>query len=173
MHAVGFGTGSEREVAHERMHHFFQLVDQGLKDFLKETPLLLAGVHEEVAAYRKVARHHNLLETEIQGNIDFLSPAEIAERASAAALEHYRRAGETVLEKYKEMTDRKRTLGTSRSVRNAALAGRVHQLCIAEEAEDDQGNGVIAETLRHGGEVFMLPRERMPKDVPMAAILRF
>ena len=186
MHGVQFGTSSDRETASEHLHHFFQAVDRGLKGFLKETPLLLAGVHEEVAAYRRAGRNNHLLEPEIHGNIDFLSPSQIADRASAAALAHYRRAGEAVLEKYREMPDRKRTRGTVRAARNAAIVGRVHQLCVAEATEvqgslkrqggfekEDLVNAVIVETLRHGGEVFMLPSDCMAEDAPLAAILRF
>ena len=186
MHAAPFGTTTERESAGDHLLHYFQLVDRGLKGFLKETPLLLAGVHEEVAAYRRASHNHHLLKTEIHGNIDFLTPAEIAERAAAAALAHYHQTGEAVLEKYREMPKRKLTRGTVRPALIAALAGRVHQLCVAEGAvvrgslkrhggfeKEDLVNAAIVETLRHGGEVFMLPPSSMPEDTPVAAILRF
>jgi hypothetical protein len=186
MRAVQFGTSSDREAADEHLHHFFQLVDRGLKSLFRETPVLLAGVHEEVAAYRKVARNCHLLGPEIHGNIDFLSPAEIADRASLAALAHYRRSAQVVLEKYKEMPERHRTLSTEREALDAAIAGRVYQLCVVEATgnhrslpgdgggtDEDMINATIVETLRHGGEVFMLPAVSMPEGLPLAAILRF
>lgn len=183
MRAVQFGTSSDRETSGEHLHHFFQLVDRNLKGFLNEKPLLLAGVHEEVAAYRKSAQNHHILGPEIHGNIDFLSPAEIAERASAAALAHYHQQGGAVLAKFQEMPDRLRTLSTVQASLDAALAGRVHQLCVTEGAavfgsvneadHEDLVNATIVETLRHGGEVFMLPEAVMPEGIPVAAILRF
>jgi hypothetical protein len=186
MHAVQFGTSSDREDAKEHLFHFFQLVDRGLKEFLKENPLLLAGVHEEVATYRRASHNPHLLELEIHGNVDFLTPAEIAARASKAAVEHYYRTGETVLEKYREMPNRKHACEGVQQVLSAALEGRVHQLCAAEATvvhgslkkhggfeNEDLVNAAIVETLRHGGEVFMLPASSMPEGVPLAAILRF
>ena len=69
---------------------------------------------------------------------------------------------------------------------SAATAGRVHQLCVAEGAkyegsfkgehgveQEDFINAAITETLRAGGEVFMLPATAMPAKAQMAAILRF
>lgn len=182
LHAVPFGTSPDREAAGARLHHFFQMVDRGLKDL----PVLLAGVHEEVAAYRRAAHSRHLWETEIHGNIDFLTPAEIAEHASTAARAHYRCKGQSVLASYQEMPDRKRTCGTVRTVLSAAMDGRVHQLCAAEDTgfkgpltgqggmeQEDLVNAAIVETLRHGGEVFMLPPDDMPEGAPLAAILRF
>ena len=135
MRAAHFGTSTQRESAPELLHHFFLMVDQGLKEWLRDTPLLLAGVHEEVAAYRRASRHNHLLDSDIQGNIDFLSEAEIAERATEGALTHYRKLGEAVLVKYREMADRRRAKSTARIVLSAAMAGRVHQLCAAEATE--------------------------------------
>ena len=183
MRAVQFGTSSERESAGEHLHHFFQLVDRGLTGLLHETPLLLAGVHEEVAAYRRAAQSTHILGPEIHGNIDFLTAAEIAERASAAALAHYYQLGGAVLEKFQEMPDRLRTLSTVPDALDAAVAGRVHQLCVVEghlvsgsvngAGQEDLVNATIVETLRHGGEIFMLPSAIMPEGISVAAILRF
>ena len=42
--AVVFGTGSEREKAHERLQEFFRRVDQGLSKAIGGQPLVLSGV---------------------------------------------------------------------------------------------------------------------------------
>jgi len=186
MTSVRFGTASDREAASEYLLHFFQIVHRGLKPWLQGTPLLLAGVHEEVAAFRGVAGDDPILHAEIAGNIDYLSLAEIAELARGAAVAHYHWLGQAVLAKFREMPNRRRTRSTLRAVLNAAAAGRVHQLCAAEAAEvrgsmkshggfedEDLVNAAIVDTLRHGGEVFMLPATTMPKAAPLAAILRF
>ena len=49
-----FGTGSERDLVHERLHDYLQLVDRKLTGSLKGASLVLAGVAEEMAAYRSV-----------------------------------------------------------------------------------------------------------------------
>jgi len=186
MTSVRFGTLSDREAAREYLQHYFEVVNRGLKQWLPGTPLLLAGVHEEVATFRRVARNEGLLHPEIQGNIEFLSITDMAERAREAAVAHYRWLGEAVLAKFREMPDRRRTRSTARAVLNAASAGRVHQLCVAEGADvrgslksqggfenEDLVNAAVVETLRNGGEVFMLPEATMAEAAPLAAILRF
>jgi len=189
MRAVHFGTLSDREAAGEYLYHFLGLVDRGLKETLAGAPLLLAGVHEEVAAYRRAAKYANILESEIHGNIEFLAVEQIAQHAADAAREHYRRAGQRVLAEYREMPDRNRAMDDLQDVLRAAAAGRVHRLCLREgfeihgrmvpeldsahAATEDLVNAAVVETLRHGGEVFMLPKDQMPANHPLAAILRY
>jgi len=189
MRAVHFGTLSDREAAGEYLYHFFGIVDQGLKETLAGGPLLLAGVHEEVAAYRRAAKYPHILESEIHGNIEFLPVEEIAQHAVDAAREHYRRAGRRVLAEYREMADRSRAMDDLNDVLRAAAAGRVHRLCAREGIEihgcmvpeldsahavtEDLLNAAVVETLRHGGEVFMLPKDQIPASHPAAAILRY
>jgi len=189
MRGVHFGTMSDREAAGEYLGHFFGIVDQGLKETLAGGPLLLAGVHEEIAAYRRAAKYPHILESEIHGNIEFLAAEEIARHAADAAREHYRRAGQRVLAEYREMPGRSRTRDDPYDVLQAAAAGRVHRLCVREGIEihgrmlpeldsahavtEDLVNAAVVETLHHGGDVFMLPKDHLPASHPAAAILRY
>lgn len=187
MGGVHFGTLSDREAKGEYLHHYFLLIDRGLK--LGAAPLLLAGVHEEVAAYRRYAKHGRILDSEIVGTVEFLTLSEIAERASGAAVADHTERGQAVLAAYREMTDRRRTLGDVREVLRAAILGRVHQLCVRAQTEfvspmeaevdfvhaagEDLINAAVVETLKAGGEVFVLPQIAMPATAPVAAILRY
>jgi len=186
MKRLRFGTDSDREAGGDYLHDFFVQVDRGLHEKLGTWPLLLAGVHEEIAAYRKAAKAGHVLSLEIQGNVDFLTPAEIAGRAAQAALEHYHRLGEKVLEEWRELGDRTRALDDVRAALRAAVRGRVHRLCvrantevIAPPLDAPHGEGenlidaAVAETLRRGGDVFVLPEDRMPASIPVTAILRY
>ena len=179
MRGVHVGTLSDREARPEYLHHFFELVDRGLKPVLDGKPLLLMGVHEEVAAYRRAAKHAHILTPDCLGNTDFLSPSDIAARAAAACRAHYDLLAERVLAEYLEMPDRSRTLADAGAVARAAREGRVHRLCVRSGTEiagpggQDLVNAAVAETLRAGGEVFMLPQDRVPATHPLAAILRY
>jgi hypothetical protein len=181
---VIFGTTSDHEDRREYEHHFYLAVDRGLKDTVKDTPLLLAGLHEEALEFRRAARHCKLLEAIVEGNPEYMKAPELAPRAAEAAVGHYHALGEAVMAKYREMPDRARTLAGVREVWKAAAAGRVHQLCAAEATEfpgdihnphshEDLINAAIVETLRNGGDVFLLPKDRLPADSPVTAILRF
>lgn len=95
-HAIQFGTSSAKEAADEYRQQYFRIVDRGLRPLLGNMPLLLAGVHEDVTAYRRLATNTCILETEIGGNIDFLSPQRNREpryRGRAGPLPTLRGAG--------------------------------------------------------------------------------
>ncbi len=176
--AVQFGTSSDKESNLEYLHNYFRIVDRGLMGLVGQTPILLAGVHEDVAAYRRAAPKAMLLDSAIGGNIDFLTPAEIGVMAAQAALTHYRRMGSSVLAKQREMRHRERALSEVPAILEAAEAGRVHQLCAVDTFEPDTSgedpvNEAIVATLRGEGEVYMLPAPLMMRGQPLAAILRY
>ena len=179
MRGVRVGTLSDREKFPEYLHHFFEIVDRGLKPTLDGKPLLLMGVHEEVVAYRRTAKHAHILTTDCLGSIDFLTLPDIAARAAEACRKQYQLVAERVLAEYLEMPDRSRTLADVPAVVRAAGEGRVHRLCVRTGTEfagpdgEDLVNAAVVETLRAGGEVFMLPQDKMPAAHPLAAILRY
>ena len=178
MHGVHVGTLSDREAFPEYLHHFFGIVDRGLKATLSGKPLLLMGVHQEVAAYRRSSKHAHILMPDVLGNIDFLSTQDVAARAAGACRAHYQLLAERVFAEYLEMPDRVRTLAHVPAVLRAASEGRVHRLCVRAGTElagpgEDLVNAAIAETLRAGGEVFVVPQEKMQATHPLAAILRY
>jgi hypothetical protein len=179
MRGVRVGTLSDREKFPEYLHHFFEIVDRGLKPALDGKPLLLMGVHEEVVAYRRTAKHAHILTTDCLGSIDFLTLPDIATRARKACRAHHQLIAERVLADYQEMPDRGRTLADVPAIVRAASEGRVHRLCVRTGTEvpgpdgEELINAAVVETLRAGGEVFMLPKNKMPPALPLAAILRY
>jgi hypothetical protein len=179
MKGVRVGTLSDREAFPEYLHHFFEIVDRGLKPVLDGKPLLLMGVHEEVAAYRRAAKYAHILTPDCPGNTEFLTVSNIAVCAADACRKHYQLLAERVLAELGEMSDRSRTLADVPAVVRAAGEGRVHRLCVRAGSEiagpggEDLVNAAVVETLRHGGEVFMLPQDKMPAVQPLAAILRY
>ena len=189
MRGVRFGTSGDRESARDAMGHFCALIDQGLRPVLKDRPLLLMGVKEEIAAFRRVSHCHSLLHTEVDGNVELFTPAHIAGLAQKAALAEYQRLGEQVLAEFRELRDRTRVSHDPREVLKAAAEGRVHKLCVRAGAEvlepldatldrahlptEDLINAAAAETLSHGGEVYLLPLGKMAIKESVCAILRY
>ena len=179
MRGVHVGTLSDREAFPEYLHHFFEIVDRELKRTLDGKPLLLIGVHEEIAAYRRVAKYPHIFTTDCLGNAEFLTLPDIAARAGEASRKEYQLVAERILAEHLEMSDRRRTLADVPTVLLAAAAGRVHRLCvrigteIAGPGGEDQINAAVVETIRNGGEVFMLPQDKMLAAHPLAAILRY
>jgi len=185
--AVHFGKETEREHGGEYLHHFFAKVDRNLSPVLNGRPLILAGVHEEVAAYRRAARYPTIFTSEIHGNTALLSLDEVESCVMMAVKQEHHRAGEKVLRSIREINNRGRQRTGVRDVCEAAAQGRVHQLCVAEGAEElghvpgskrswtpeDLVNAAAVFTLRAGGGVFMLPSEWMKEIGPVGAILRY
>ena len=187
MGAVRFGTSAERDAEGEHLRRFFVEVDRRLKPALEGKLLLLMGVHEEIQAYRKATHYPHILDPEIQGNCDYLTLPDIAHRAAEAALAHHRGLEELALRQFEETNDPAVKLTDVQQVLQAAALGRVHRLCVRESAahfgslpaevqhvalgEEDLVNAAVVQTLRKGGEVFLLPAGRMPRM--MAALLRY
>ncbi|MEI9812095.1 MAG: hypothetical protein WDO18_05205 [Acidobacteriota bacterium] len=186
---IRFGTSGERESVRTQVERLSAQLDRGLRQLLGERPLLLMGVREEIAAYRRVAHYDYLLDTEVRGNVETLTLAQIAHHAKQAAEDEYRRLGEAVLAQFREMRDRARTSKDARDVLRAAAEGRVHQVCLRAGTElsgvmdteldcaklhhEDLLNAIAAETLKRGGEVYVLPQQSMDVTEPVCAILRY
>ena len=187
MRRVRFGTSTDREAGGEYLHHFFALIDKGLKETLNGLPLLLVGVHEELAEYRRGAKHARIFECEWHANPQLCSLREVQAHARDAALDEYHRAGQQALASLDGVPPK--ILGEPARALAAAAEGRVRCLFVAQGARvpaspaqaDAQGlypgedllNAAVVETLRTGGEVFTIPGETLPGMVPIAAMLRY
>jgi len=184
--AVVFGTGSEREKAHERLHEFFRLVDRGLSKALGAQPLLLSGVGYEVAIYRRAAVYPSLMEGFLEGDLHSLSLREIASLARKLASLQAQQKAENQLHQLREMSRTERTSSDIHIVLKAAEEGRVAKLILGEDAEfgvapeglesDSQEtlvNAVAVLSIHHGAEVFMLPAAAMGPLGPLAAMFRY
>jgi hypothetical protein len=189
MRGVRFGTGSDYESKAEYLAHYFLRIDGGLRKELKNAPLLLAGVTEEVAAFRRVARYPNLLDAALPADGGLLNLAKLALDVQAAARDHTRRQAQSALLDYQETLLRHKTLHNSNQILSAAAAGRVHCIIAAEDLVieaapkvrsrphllpgEDLINAAAVETIRHAGEVYLLPSAEMGEAAPLAAILRY
>ena len=184
MHAMSFGTASDREKGGANLLHFFTLVDQGLKATVAGKPVLLLGVHEEIQAYRRAAKLGHLLEAGVDGGPEFLTTAQVAAYAREAARAEYQRTADAALAEFRELKERFRSLKDARAILRAAAQGRVHRLCVRKETQfpaaldadltnQDLINAAAVETIRTNGEVFEVGQDRMAETEPLAAILRY
>ncbi len=185
---VHFGTGGERQSAGTRVERLCAELDRGLRSLLNQKPVLLMGVREEIAAFRRVSAYDWLMDSEVDGNWDALGCAQIGQHALRASLAEYRRVGEAVIAEAREMRDRKRASFDVREILHAAMEGRVHQLCVRADTEsmgllpgpinrtkirENLLNASVVETLKKGGEIYVLPQDAMSQADPICAILRY
>jgi Bacterial archaeo-eukaryotic release factor family 3 len=186
-----FGTSSERDLVHERLHHYLQMVDRELTGFLKGAPLVLVGIAQELAAYRSVSEYPRVLSAK-PTSPSHLTWAELGERVQEAVLEAQRRAAERVLGEFRETARRDHVTSGIREVLEAAREGRVHKLLLEKDAEhegllgpsfpvdsahlegeQDLINAAAVETICGHGEVYMLDQGKIGGSSPIAAVLRY
>ena len=185
-----FGTSSERDLVHERLHHYLQIVDRELTGFLKGAPLVLVGIAQELAAYRSVSEYPRVLSAK-PTSPSHLTWAELGERGQEAVLEARRGEAEIVLGELRETARRDHVTSGIREVLEAAREGRVHKLLVEKnaehegllgpsfpmdsahiEGEQDLINAAAVETIRERGQVYMLDRAELG-GCPIAALLRY
>ena len=186
-----FGTGSERDLVHQRLHHYLQLVDRELAGSLKNAPLVLVGTAEELAAYRAVSGYPRILSAK-PTSCEYFSWVELGQRAQEAIMSTRRDEAETVLGEFRATARRDRVISGLRKVLEAAREGRVHRLLLENDAEQagllgpafpfesmgvegeqDLINAAAVETIRGRGDVYMLDHGALREASPIAAILRY
>ena len=193
----GHGGGKEEHNAYLRQ--YFSEVSQGIQEYLggAEGPLILAAVDYCHPIFRQVSKLTNLAEESIEGNVHFWNDKSIYEAAWPIAKQELEKRVETSLGEWERAFGRGAAELDPTMVARRTVEGRVHRLLLDEEArmwgDFDRTTGAIKEihdgeegasmrldvfdeiaetVVQHGGEVVVLPREKMPGETGIGAILR-
>lgn len=177
---------------------FFRAVDRGvLEHHSRPTglPLLLAALPEHHHLFREVSRNPNLLAESIDINPDDLSADALRERVWEQVQPHYLERLNGLVDRFHAADHHGQATDDLAEAARAAAAGRIDTLLLEAQRHvpgrldvasgaitlgelddpevgdllDDLGERVIAT----GGEVVMVPAERMPACTGLAAIYRF
>ena len=191
------GQGGKKDEVDLDAERFFRAVDRAVTEHHSKPtglPLILAALPEHHHLFREVSHNALLLPSGIDVNPDALSPDQLRARAWQAVAPQFlaqqmRWAGEFG-------AARAKGLGSDNpdDVARAAAAGRVAMLLIEAERQiaghlDDSSGRIIAADLdnpriddllddlgalveRMGGQVHVLPAERMPSTTGLAATFR-
>ena len=188
---VRFGTSADRERADSYLHNYFRLVDRELSPILGGASLVLIGVAEDIAAYRRSAQYPRLLEARNTG-VGYLKWSEIGEMVQSALAKASNLEAENALMEVREGVRRDRVATEVGEILAAAHMGRVHHLILARDAEcqglldlryapsvgrvaasQDLLNAAVVETIGTGGSVYVADPEKMRGVGPMVATLRY
>jgi hypothetical protein len=192
--AIHYGHASSGDKSDKDVQRFFRVVAQGILEHHSRPsglPLLLAALPENQVSFRNVSDNPHLLDDGITTNPDVLGLDDLRHKA----WEHLEPLYLARLERLKEsfQSARSQHLGSAdlSDVAQAAVAGRVATILIeaervisgtgdrttgsiqAAEAADDMLDDLAELVLAAGGEVVVVPGERMPTDSGLAAIYRF
>lgn len=189
---IAFGTGSDADQKDQYLRNFYNALDKELQSFLREKqlPLVIAGVDYEISMYHSVSEYPALVLGGVQGAADSLRGGELHERALEILKTYNETRADRALAAF-EKGPADRIPRTLPEIVPAAFDGRVLYLFVAEgyrapgrfdestrkttEAPngDDLVDTAILQTIARGGDVFMLPPEKMPGSHHIAALLRF
>ena len=192
------GHGARDDVVDQQTERFFRAVDrelQRLHSAPSGLPLILAGLPENQSLFRSVSQNNQLLEHGIEGNPDAMSRDELRIQAWKQMEPMYLERLAGFVDQFHAARNVQRASADLSDVAAAAVEGRVKVMLVEAERQvpgrmdtdtgkislQDSSTGVddellddIAEkVLRTGGEVIMVPSERMPVDTGLAAIYRY
>ncbi|HMN21223.1 MAG TPA: hypothetical protein PKA16_07500 [Ottowia sp.] len=192
------GAGSDSDIVDSAMERFFRAVDQAiLQEYSRPSgrPLLLAGLPENLARFRAFSRNPFVLEAAIHVHPDTLAPEVLREQAWRAIEPGYLARLRGLVESFQ--AGYAHELGDSdvAKVARSAVAGRVATLLVDADRHvpgrldpasgaiepdtlrrpdvDDLLDDIAQQVLAGGGQVIVVPTERMPTDTGLAAIYRF
>jgi hypothetical protein len=193
--ATFHGQGGTDDARDADLERYLQQVDHAVADHRAGStrPLVLAGVDEIVGIYRKHTRCGPLVDEHVAGNTDQLRTGELADRArpfvAPASVEAERSAREAFLARSTTTVD------TIEQAVVAAAAGQVASIFVPGDREywgryreghhaldehetrapgdHDLADVAMAETLRHGGQAFVVPAIEIPRGGTAAASLRY
>jgi hypothetical protein len=193
----GIGAGKPDDKANLAM--YFDEVDETLwKEVLnrENVPLLLAGVDYLIPIYKSVAQYNNICEDSISGNQGYTDLNSLYEAARKKMEPYFDERHVKALEAYGNQSATELTSSIPADVIPAAHYKRVWHLFVQqgaphiwgrfdelnntltihekqEEGDEDLIDKAITKTILNAGEVHLLPKDRMPADSPVAALMRY
>lgn len=192
------GTDVRQAAIDNETEHFFRAVDQAvLEQYSRPSsmPLLLAALPEHHHLFRTVSRNPFLLSEAIDVHPTALSTDELRERAWELVLPSYLERLGGFIDQFGASKGEGRSSADLAEIAKAAAAGRIATLLVDAErlvpgrfdpetgaieyarlddpGVDDLLDDLSEHTLNSGGEVVIVPPERMPTDTGIAAIYRF
>ncbi len=192
-------AGSERD-GREGERRWYAAVDEAVSAFLAptEAPLVLAGPHERRSLYRSVSGLSRILWAGVDAEVDGLDEDALHEHAWPIVCADQADAERHAAMHWLSFRGAGMATDVLSEVIEATAQGRVRLLLHREgthlwgrmdpelgsfvlrsgEAEREPGDSDLIDdlcelTLLKGGDVVEVAEERMPTDVPVAAILRY
>lgn len=196
--SVHYGSGSKHDEMDKDTERYFRIVDRAIVETHANPsapPLVLAALPEYHAAFRAVSHNPHLVEQAIAGNPDALSAEELKARAWEIIGPTYEARLQRLVDEYHAGRAHELAHDALPEVGEAVAQGRVRTLLVDADrvipgsVDRDSGRVTLAAlddphtddavddlaelTLRRGGDVVVVPGERMPTDTGVAAIYRF
>lgn len=175
--ATYHGHGGLKDAEKDRIGRWLQVVagrvDEQLRD--DRSPVVLTGVAETLAAYRRASRHPSLLEADLPGNAARSSSAELHERAWPLVAAWQQLARDRDLRRYREHDGTAWTVHGYGPVTRAANEGRVEVLfgpAVPDPREEVALDAIVTAVWVTAGTLHLVDGPG-DGDARVAAILRY
>jgi hypothetical protein len=196
--SVRQGTDVRQASIDSDTEQFFRAVDRAvLEHHSRPTglPLLLAALPDNQGLFRGISHNPHLVAEAIDTNPDALSIDALRERAWALVQPHYLQRLAGLIDAFQAARNKGQGSDELGEVAEAAVAGRVASLLVEADRQipgrldtengaierqnagdsgvDDLLDDIAEVVLRAGGEVVLVPVERMPTRTGLAATYRY
>ena len=194
--AMYFGHGAGKEDEKDAVEQFIGLVENGITPLLnrKKIPLVIIGLEENVAMYKKANRYNRLIDDVIHSNPDQLSEADLQKAGWEKVEKYFLKDLYESKEQFKDASN-EYTSNNLTEIIKSTIMGKTGTLFVSanemswghyndenneveyssqsENGSIDLINWTAIKTIEKGGQVYALPKEEMPYKVPVAALFRF
>ena len=195
--ATFHGHGVWEDLTKESIQRYFQQIDKGLQEILKDerAPLVFAGVDYLFPIFKEASFHPHLMDQSIAGNPDDMRPEELGAQAWNIIQPFYEGAITDAIRQYRQSMGTGLASNDLSEIIPAASNGRVGYLFVEaghqkwgsfnaeskkiillekpEQGSEDVLDAAAAQTFLNGGIVYLLGPERMPDKSPVAALFRY
>lgn len=195
--AIFHGQGGSGETDNKEVENYFKAVENNVTSILRKRndPLIVAGVDEAIAVYKKVNHYSRLMGDAVKGNPDPLSDEEIKDKGWQFIKSYFLQDMYDDIDRYGDLMGSNKQSDNLSQIVEAAYYGKVDSLFVTigvhswgrfdqerdtvhhspnqVNGEHDLINAAAIKTITQGGNVYALHKEDMPKSSSIAAIFRY
>ena len=195
--AIFHGQGGSEETDTEVIINYLKTIENEVTSIMRKRndPLILAGVTEAVAEYRKINHYSRLMDQAVTGNPDPKSNEEVKEEGWEVIQAYFLKDMYEDISRFGDLTGSDKHSDNLTNIVEAAYYGKIDSLFVpigehswgwfdqerdvvhhstrAKNGEHDLINMAAIKTLTQSGNVYALDREDMPNQAPIAAIFRY
>lgn len=195
--AVFHGQGGSKDTNTEEIISYLKAVENEVTSVMRKRndPLILAGVNEAVAEYRKANHYSRLIEQTVSENPDPKSNEEIRDEGWKIIQSYFLQDMYNDIKRFGDLSGSEKQSDNLTNIVEAAYYGKVESLFVPvgehswgwfdeerdvvhhsttpKDGEHDLINMAAIKTLTQSGNVYALNRDEMPNEAPIAAIFRY
>ncbi|HEX6983187.1 MAG TPA: hypothetical protein VF181_10540 [Balneolaceae bacterium] len=190
----GWGDGS---LESDDIENYLKTVENEVTSILRKwnDPLILAGVKEAVAIYKKVNHYNRLMDQAVTENPDPLSDDEIKKAGWEEIQSYFLKDMYEDMQRFGDLSDSEKQSENLTKIVEAAYYGKVDSLFVSldgdswgwfdpdrdvvhhsnepKNGEHDLINMAAIKTITQSGNVYALDKDNMPNNASIAAIFRY